>query len=166
MKILGIDVGFAITGWGIVEKDSASKNQMKLIDYGAIFTESDLEIHQRLELLYKALNKVIKEYKPDVLAVESIFFFKNQKTVINVAQARGVILLAGQLNKLPIFAYTPLQVKTALTGYGRADKQQIQKMVKLMFSLQEAPKPDDVADAIAIAVCHLNHSSSLLFKYK
>lgn len=156
MRVLGIDVGFAITGWSIVEKDSSYKNGMKLIEYGAIFTTPDNSFEERLHILFTDLNRIIVEFKPDHIAIESLFYFKNQKTVISVAQARGVILLSAQLNKLEIFNYTPLQVKTSITGYGRADKSQIQKMVKMVFGLKEAPKPDDVADAVAIAYCHLN----------
>jgi len=156
MRILGIDVGFAITGWSILEKDPTYKNGMNLIEYGAIITTPDDIFEQRLLILHKDLDKVIKEFKPSHIAVESLFFFKNQKTVMTVAQARGVILLTAQLNGLEIFNYTPLQVKTSVTGYGRADKTQIQKMVKMIFGLKEAPKPDDVADAVAIAYCHAN----------
>ncbi len=155
-RVLGIDVGIAITGWSIVEKDKMISNKNELIDYGAILTEPKQGISKRLEILYESLCEVIDNYQPNIMAVESIFYFKNQKTVINVSQARGVILLAGQHKQLPSFDYTPLQVKTAVTGYGRADKKQIQKMVKLIYGLEEVPKPDDVADAIAVATCHLN----------
>ncbi len=155
-KVLGIDVGFAICGWSIVQKDPNVSNKLQLIDYGAITTKSSQAEAKRLVLLYDELNKIIENYKPEVVAIESIFFFKNQKTVIKVAQARGVILMCAAKHNLPSFDYTPLQVKTALTGYGRADKEQIQKMVKLIYKLEEAPKPDDVADAIAVATCHSN----------
>lgn len=153
MIILGIDVGFAITGWSIIEKEKSYKNGMNLVDYGAIITEPKQEISLRLKQIYEGVVEVIKKYKPDIMAVESIFFFKNQKTVIDVSQARGVILLAGEQSNLEIKKYTPLQVKTSVTSYGRADKSQVQKMVKMIFSLEEIPKPDDVADAIAVAVC-------------
>lgn len=156
MRVLGIDAGFAIVGWSILETNPVYKNGLNLIEYGAILTTSDMSFEQRLELIFNDLNKIIKEFKPDDIAIESLFYFKNQKTVINVGQARGVILLSAQLNKLNIYDYTPLQVKTGVTGYGRADKAQIQKMVKMIFSLKEVPKPDDVADAIAIAYCHLS----------
>lgn len=156
MRILGIDVGFAITGWSILEKDPSFKNGMNLIEYGAILTTPDDIFEKRLLILHNDLDKIIKEFKPTHIAIESLFFFKNQKTVMTVAQARGVILLTAQLNGLEIFNYTPLQVKTSVTGYGRADKSQIQKMVKMIFGLKEAPKPDDVADAVAIAYCHAN----------
>ncbi len=156
MRVLGIDVGFAITGWSIIDKDPMYKNGMKLVEYGAIITTADDQFEKRLAILHQDLDKIIKDFKPTHIAVESLFFFKNQKTIITVAQARGVILLTAQLNNLEIFNYTPLQVKTSITGYGRAEKAQIQKMVKMVFGLKEAPKPDDVADAIAIGYCHVN----------
>ncbi|SRR5260221_243957 len=161
MRVLGIDTGFAIAGWSIIEKNKAKLNGLELIDYGAILTDAGIPIEQRLETLYNSLDKIIKEYKPDCVAIESLFFFKNQKTVMNVSQARGVIILTCKLNKLDIFDYTPLQVKTTVTGYGRAEKKQIQKMVKLILGLKEIPKPDDAADAIAIAICHINNSKLL-----
>ncbi len=156
MRVIGIDVGFAITGWSIIDKDPMARNHMKLVDSGALTTEAGQNIEHRLLKIFEGLVQVLNLYNPDVMAVESLFFFKNQKTVINVAQVRGIIVLAGELKKIPIFSYTPLQVKTAVTGYGRADKTQVQKMVKLIFSLNEVPKPDDIADAIAVGVCHLN----------
>ena len=153
MRVLGIDVGFAILGWSIVEKSGTKYN---LIDYGVIETSKDEKIETRLQQVYVNLNEVIKNYKPEVSAVESLFFFKNQKTIINVGQVRGVILLALVNNNLEIFDYTPLQVKVSVTGYGRAEKSQVQKMVKIICGLSEIPKPDDAADAIAIGICHLN----------
>jgi crossover junction endodeoxyribonuclease RuvC len=161
MKILGIDVGFAIAGWSIVETDSLQRNSMKLIEYGAAYTHAPEAIEDRITSIFHQLEKVIDEYSPDVMVVEDIFYFKNQKTIINVSQVRGVILLLGRLKNLKIYHYTPLQVKTAVTGYGRAEKAQVQKMVKLIFGLKEIPKPDDAADAIAIAVCHCNNNTYL-----
>lgn len=155
MRTLGIDVGFAICGWSIVEKE---KGQLKLIDYGVITTKSTEVEASRLTKVYDGLIDIIERYSPDNMSVEDLFFFKNQKTVIKVGQVRGVILLAGDKKGLPIFSYTPLQVKTAVTGYGRSEKEQIQKMVKLIFKLKEIPKPDDAADAVAVGVCHLNTS--------
>jgi crossover junction endodeoxyribonuclease RuvC len=151
--ILGIDVGIAITGWAILNSE---KNIVHLKDYGAIITESKLSIQDRLSKLYDGLDEIIRAYKPTDLAVESLFYFKNKKTIINVGQARGVILLAGAKNNLSVFHYTPLQVKIAVTGYGRASKIQIQNMVKSIFKLSEVPKPDDVADAIAVGYCHIS----------
>lgn len=155
-RVLGIDVGIAITGWSIAEKHPTFRNKNKLVDYGAVLTEPKQSTTVRLGIIYDELSEVVKKYQPSIMAVESLFYFKNQKTVINVAMARGVILLVAAHNNIPTFDYTPLQVKTALTGYGRADKKQIQKMVKLIYALEEIPKPDDVADAIAVATCHLN----------
>ncbi len=157
VRVMGIDVGFAINGWSIVDKDPSFKNGMNLVDYGAILTEAKTPIEDRLAKVYEELNDLIIRYTPDMMSVENLFFFKNQKTVINVGQVRGIILLAGKLNNVDIHSYTPLQVKTAVTGYGRADKSQIQKMVKLIFGLKEIPKPDDAADAIAAAVCDINN---------
>ncbi len=153
MKVLGIDVGFAITGWSIVEKE---RGVLSIIDYGVITTSPKESLPARLYEIYDGLKHIIKKYKPDHCAVESLFYFKNQKTVIDVAQVRGIILLAAQEKKLNIFNYTPLQVKIAVTGYGRAEKKQVQEMVKKIFNLLEIPKPDDAADAIAVSFCHLN----------
>jgi len=155
MKVLGIDIGIATTGWSIIEKEISS-NKSNLIAYGAITTFPDEIFEVRLKSLYEGVQSIIKEYSPTELAIESLFYFKNQKTVMSVSQARGVVLLACVQEKLDCFNYTPLQVKTAVTGYGKAEKKQIQKMVKLIYKLNEVPKPDDVADAIAIATCHLN----------
>lgn len=155
--ILGIDVGFAICGWSIIEKDSKFKNGMNLIEYGAILTSKNDSQPKRLNEVFQDLDTIIKKYKPTVMAVEDLFFFKNQKTVIGVGQVRGVILLVGEIHGLNIFNYTPLQVKTAITGYGRADKKDVQRMVQVLFGLKEIPKPDDAADAIAIGVCHSNN---------
>lgn len=164
MRVLGIDTGFAIVGWSIVEKDPMQKNGLKLVEYGAVVTESTLDMPKRLQEVYNKLDEIIKYYKPDAMAIESLFYFKNQKTVMTVSQARGVILLVAENNHLESFSYTPLQVKTTLTGYGRAEKKQIQKILKMMFSLDEVPKPDDAADAIAIAVCHVHNEFSQKLK--
>ncbi len=153
MRVIGIDVGFAIMGWSIIEKSGTKYN---LIDYGAIETKKVLGIAERLKIIHSELSYVIQKYQPMAAAVESLFFFKNQKTVINVAQVRGVILLCLASNNIQIFDYTPLQVKVSVTGYGRAEKNQVQQMVKLICGLNEIPKPDDAADAIAIGICHLN----------
>lgn len=159
MIVLGIDVGFAICGWAIVEKVTGKK--AVLHDFGIIETHKDEAIPFRLQKLHKGLTELIIHYKPKEIAIEEIFYFKNQKTVVNVAQARGVILLTAELHKLDIYGYTPLQVKQSLTGYGRAEKKQMQKMVQSYFKLESIPKPDDAADAIAIAVCHINSSTIL-----
>ena len=152
MKILGIDPGTAIIGWGLIRKD---KN-LKAIDYGCIKTSPDLSTAERLDKLHKELNSLIKKHKPGIVAVEDIFFFKNLKTAIKVSQARGVILLTAAKLKIKIAEYTPLQVKQAVACYGRADKRQVQEMVKTLLNLKEIPKPDDAADALATAICCAN----------
>jgi len=152
MIILGIDPGTAIIGFGAIKK----KKNLELIEYGCIKTSKDLSTAERLEKLNKELNSLILRLKPDIVAVEDIFFFKNLKTAIKVSQARGVILLSAQKKKINIEEYTPLQVKQAVACYGRADKAQIQKMVKTLLNLKEIPKPDDAADALAIAICCAN----------
>ncbi len=151
MIILGIDPGFAIVGVGIIEYKG---NKFRTIDYFALTTKAHTPIEERLKIIYDGITEAINEYKPDFIAVEELFFNNNAKTAIQVGQARGVILLAGVNANLPIYEYTPLQVKQAVVGYGRADKTQIQQMVKAILNLSEIPKPDDVADALAIAVCH------------
>lgn len=153
-KILGIDVGIATTGWSIVKKSESSKKPV-LISCGAIITKPETSPEIRLREIYENISDVIKNYEPEVCAVESLFYFKNQKTVIGVGQARGVLLLAASVNNLEVFSYTPLQVKISVAGYGRADKKQVQKMVQAIYGLTEVPKPDDIADAIAVSTCHL-----------
>lgn len=150
MIILGIDPGTAILGYGCVQAD---KNKNKLISYGCLKTPKDLGDASRLKILYRELIKLIKKFRPDCLAVEEIFFFKNSKTVIGVSQARGITILAAANSGIPVMEFTPLQVKQAVSGYGRAEKQQVQKMVKLLLGLAEIPRPDDAADALAIAIC-------------
>jgi len=149
MIILGIDPGTAATGFGIIKKN----RELKPIDYGLITTPADLSTAERLNRLHNELHLLIKKHKPDIVAVEDIFFFKNLKTAIKVSQARGVILLTAAKSKIPIFECTPLQVKQAITSYGRAEKIQVQKMVKVLLGLKEIPKPDDAADALAVAIC-------------
>ncbi len=152
MIILGIDPGIGRCGWGIVEgKNSA----FKALNYGCIETSSKKEIPQRLREIYEQIEEIIKKYSPDALAIEELFFNTNAKTAFVVGQARGVVLLAGARAKIPIFIYTPLQVKIALTGYGRAEKSQIGQMVKTLLKLNAVPKPDDTADALAIALSHI-----------
>lgn len=151
MIILGIDPGTATTGYGLVEKDG---QKFKMLDYGCVLTPAKTPLPDRIEQIFDELSEIIKEKKPDQIAVEELFFAKNTKTAISVAQARGGMLLAAKKAKVPVFEYTPLQVKMALTGYGRADKRQMQDMVRTLLSLSEIPKPDDAADALAIAMCH------------
>jgi len=150
MIILGIDPGTATTGFGVLE---SKQNKLKVLDVGCIETDKNLDMPERLNSIAKELKKIIKKYKPQVMAVEELFFFKNQKTVITVAQARGVIIFIGKNQGLEICEYTPLQVKQAVVGYGRAEKKQVQQMVKSILGLKEIPKPDDAADALAVAVC-------------
>ncbi|MCK4592065.1 crossover junction endodeoxyribonuclease RuvC [Candidatus Parcubacteria bacterium] len=154
MIILGIDPGTATTGYGVIEN---IKGKLKAVDYGCILTDKKLKMPERLDFLGEELKKIIKKYKPQAMAVEELFFFKNAKTIITVGQARGVILFVGKnISKkqgLDIYEYTPLQVKQAVVGYGRADKKQVQSMVKAILGLSEVPRPDDAADALAIAIC-------------
>ncbi len=161
MIILGVDPGYAITGYGVIEKLG---NKYKYLAHGVITTDSSLNFQERLKINHEELNKIIKQYKPELFSIEELFFAKNTKTAINVAQARGVIILTALQNNLKIYEYTPLQIKQALTGYGRADKNQIQQMVKILLNLKAIPKPDDAADALAIAITCGNSYKSLLNK--
>lgn len=156
MLILGIDPGIAILGYGLVRYEA---NKFTVIDYGAITTNAGTQMSNRLLRLYEGLIDIIEMYKPDAFAVEELFFNKNIKTALTVGHARGVAVLAGVKSGLPIYEYTPLQVKQAVVGYGRADKCQVQQMVKILLNLREIPKPDDVADALAVAICHGNSSN-------
>ncbi len=151
MRILGIDPGFAITGYSIIDYIG---NKFKLIDNGAILTKAGVSFPQRLTKIYDDLNLIIDKYLPEAIAVEELFFNQNTKTAINVAQARGVILIVGCKRGIPTFEYTPLQVKQAVTGYGRADKMQVQKMVQSILKIEKVPKLDDITDSMAIGICH------------
>ena len=151
MRILGIDPGYGITGYSIIDYIG---NKFKLIDSGAIKTDAKMSFPLRLSEIYTDLNKIIDEYEPDAISVEELFFNNNAKTAINVAQARGVILVVGCQREIPTFEYTPLQVKQAVVGYGRADKIQFQKMVKAILNVENLPKLDDTTDSMAIAICH------------
>lgn len=157
MRILGIDPGIAIVGYGIIDYIG---NKFKTIDYGAITTKAHTSLDSRLSIVYDGVCELIDKYKPDAVSIEELFFNTNVKTAITVAHARGVIVLASAKKGVETFEYTPLQIKQALTGYGRADKPQMQNMVKIMLGLNAIPKPDDVADALAVAVCHA-HSFAL-----
>jgi crossover junction endodeoxyribonuclease RuvC len=164
MIILGIDPGIAITGYGVIKYEG---NKFTTIDYGAVLTSPKSSMPERLSIINRDLSDLIEKYKPDAFAVEELFFNKNVKTALTVGHARGVVLLTAYVHGLNIFEYTPLQVKQAVVGYGRADKSQIQQMVKILLNLKEIPKPDDVADALAIAVCHA-HSCNMgeMFRIK
>ncbi len=157
MVILGIDPGYAIVGYGVI--DTTKKDMV--LDYGAITTPKEDSMPIRLQSIEGALNFLFEKFKPDVVAIEELFYFKNQKTVIPVAQARGVIVLTCQKYCGNIYEYTPLQIKQALTGHGRAEKAQVQYMVKAILGLNSIPKPDDAADALAVAICHSQTSSVL-----
>ncbi|MBA3758473.1 crossover junction endodeoxyribonuclease RuvC [Candidatus Saccharibacteria bacterium] len=152
MRILGIDPGTGILGFGVIDIDA--KNKARLVDAGVIRTPPNQEDSTRLVTIYDELHEIVTELKPEVMSVEKLFFAQNVTTAMSVAQARGVVLLCGKQHGLELFEYTPLQIKQALTGYGRADKKQIQEMVRVVLELTEVPKPDDCADALAAAICH------------
>lgn len=154
MKVLGIDPGTGRVGWGVVMHEKGTDS---LVEYGCFETTINSQLPERLQKIHTFIQKLIKKYKPDILSVESLFFATNVKTAFDVGAARGVILLAGEEANLPIFQYTPLQVKSSLTGYGKAEKNQIQFMVTKILHLKEIPKPDDAADAVAIAITHIFH---------
>ena len=161
MIVLGIDPGYAIVGYGVVEYNN---NHFRVLDFGAITTEAHTPFNERLERIYDCACALIARYNPDALAIEKLFFNTNQKTAIDVAQARGTLVLAAQKAKMPIFEYTPLQIKQSLVGYGRAEKHQVQIMVRDTLRLEAIPKPDDTADALAAAICHGYSHGSLLSK--
>lgn len=156
MRILGIDPGYAILGYGIVEMKG---NHFQVCGYGAVTTEASMSMTDRLKCIYDELTHIIARYEPDVASIEELFFNTNTKTAIMVGQARGVAILACANSGMEISEYTPLQIKQALAGYGRAEKKQVQMMVKTILNLSEIPKPDDTADALAAAICH-GHSSN------
>jgi len=159
MRILGIDPGYGITGFGVIE---AERNQYRLIRCGAITTPAGMDFSARLEIIYEDMRRLLEVAKPDAVAIEELFFGQNVTTGIGVAQARGVVLLAIRQAGLEVTAYKPMQVKQAVVGYGNATKHQVQDMTKRLLGLAEMPKPDDAADAIAIALCHARSSTSLL----
>ncbi len=161
MRILGIDPGYAIVGCGIIEYDG---HTFRTIEYGAVTTPADMEFSDRLLEIYRQITELITIYKPEALAIEKLFFNSNQKTAIDVAQARGVIILAAREADIPCYEYTPLQVKQAVVGYGRAIKRQVIEMTKKILNLSKTPKPDDVADALAIAICHAHTAPSRMNK--
>ena len=161
MRILGIDPGYGIIGFGLVD---ANRNQFQLLRCGAITTPAGMDFSARLEIIYEDMRKLLEVAKPDVVAIEELFFGQNVTTGIGVAQARGVVLLAIRQAGLEVTAYKPMQVKQALVGYGNATKHQMQDMTMRLLHLQAMPKPDAAADAIAIALCHARSSTSLLAK--
>ncbi len=164
MIILGIDPGIAIVGWGVIETDKSGIRQ-RAVDFGAITTSSSMKTEDRLLYLHREMNGILRKYTPDAAAIEELFFNTNQKTGIIVAEARGVILLSLRANDVPIYEYTPLQIKNSVAGYGRADKKMMTDMVTLLLRLKEKPKPDDTADALAAAICHGYTGTSRLQEY-
>lgn len=159
MIILGIDPGYAIVGFGVIRHE---RNRYVPLEYGAVSTPAETDFSRRLESIYDCLNVIMEKWHPDAVAVEKLYFNTNTTTAIGVAEARGVILLAAQKNHIPLFEYTPLQVKTAVTGYGRAEKPQVMEMTRRLLCLRQVPKPDDTADALAIAICHAQAAGSPL----
>lgn len=159
MIVLGIDPGYAIVGVGVVEYKNS---RFSLVNYGAITTDAGVPFNRRLEIIYDDLTAIIEKYKPAAMSVEKLFYNSNAKTVIDVSQARGVIMLAAQKTHTPVYEYTPLQVKQSVVGYGRAEKKQVQDMTRRILALSEIPKPDDAADALAMAICHAHSGSSML----
>ncbi len=162
MIILGIDPGLAIVGWGVVEY---SGSRFTTLGYGSIQTPAGMETEERLSVIYDGIKKLIETYRPDHMAIEELFFNTNQTTGIRVAEARGVIIMCAFRMGVKTFEYTPLQVKQAVVGYGRAEKKQVITMVTMFLGLKSPPKPDDTADALAIAVCHAHSGTSRLADY-
>ena len=161
MKIFGIDPGYAIVGWGVIDYKNPA---FTTLAYGAITTKAGVAPERRLQIIYEELDRLLKMYKPDAVAVEELFFNTNQKTAITVAEARGVIILAAINNGVEIFEYTPLQVKQSVVGYGRAEKRQVIDMVQRILHMSAPAKPDDASDALAMAICHARSVTSLLTK--
>ena len=163
MRILGIDPGYGITGFGVVE---ANRGNCRLVRCGAITTPAGMDFSARLEIIYEDMRQLLEVAKPDCVAIEELFFGQNVTTGIGVAQSRGVILLAIRQAGLEVFSYKPMQVKQAVVGYGNATKHQVQDMTRRILQLDAMPKPDDAADAIAIALCHARSSTSLLARLR
>ena len=157
MRIIGIDPGYAIVGFGVVDYIGG---KFSVKDFGAITTDKDTPFPKRLCEIYEDYCQILDNWKPDALSIERLYFTNNQKTGIDVAQARGIIIMAAAQRGIEINEYTPLQVKQAITGYGRAEKRQVMEMIKSFLNLEKVPKPDDTADALALAVCHANYSGT------
>jgi crossover junction endodeoxyribonuclease RuvC len=160
MIILGIDPGYAIVGYGVIEYKN---NHFTVLSYGAVITAAGTPFNERLEHIYDGIAEIIEKYKPVSLSIEKLFYNSNAKTVIDVSQARGVLILAAQKQGLSVCEYTPLQVKQSVVGYGRAEKKQVQEMTRILLNLEKIPKPDDAADALALAICHAHCSGSLMY---
>lgn len=159
MRILGIDPGIATVGFGVIEADGSD---LKMIRCGVISTKAGLRLSVRLRQIYDDMLELIDMFRPDAMAIEELFFNTNITTGISVAHGRGVIILAGEERQIPMFEYTPLQIKLALTGYGRAEKKQMMDMVKRQLGMSQTAKPDDASDALAAAICHARYSNSLM----
>jgi len=159
MIILGIDPGYAIIGWGVIRYE---RGRYIPVDFGAVTTPADMPFNRRLEVIYDDLSAILAQHRPDAVAVEKLYFQNNQKTAIDVAQARGVTMLAIHKSGAPVYEYTPLQVKSAVTGFGQAQKPQVMEMTKRLLRLKAVPKPDDTADALAIAICHAQYGGTPL----
>ena len=159
MLILGIDPGYAIIGWGVIRYE---RGKFIPVDFGAITTPAGMPFNRRLEVIYDEMTTLLSRHTPDAVAVEKLYFQNNQKTAIDVAQARGVTMLAIHKSGVPVFEYTPLQVKSAVTGFGQALKPQVMEMTKRLLRLKAVPKPDDTADALAIAICHAQYGGTAL----
>ena len=162
MRILGIDPGLAIVGWGVIDYQNT---RFRTVAYGSIQTPAHTRTEERLKLIFEGMRELIETYRPDALAVEELFFNTNITTGISVAEARGIILLSAEMAGIPVSEYTPLQVKQAVVGYGRAEKRQVISMVTRLLGLPKPPKPDDTADALAIAICHAHSGASALASY-
>lgn len=159
MRILGIDPGYAIIGWGVIAYE---RGRFAPLDFGAVTTPAGMPFGERLERIFNEITAIITTHNPEALAIEKLYFQNNQKTAIEVAEARGVLLLAAQQAGIPVFEYTPLQVKSAVTGYGQAQKPQVMEMTRRLLRLTKVPKPDDTADALAIAICHAQTGGTAL----
>ena len=162
MIILGIDPGLAIVGWGVIEYKAS---HFKVLGFGAIETPAGMPTEERLSMIFDGIRRLIETYRPDQMAVEELFFNTNITTGIRVAEARGVIIMCAHKMGVRIFEYTPLQVKQAVVGFGRAEKKQVITMVTMLLGLQKPPKPDDTADALAIAICHAHTGNSKISQY-
>lgn len=159
LRILGIDPGYAIVGYGVVD---TAPNRYRSAEHGAVVTKAHTDFNRRLEIIYDGITEIIEKYHPDCISIEKLYFQNNQKTAIYVAEARGVVLLAAQKAGVKVYEYTPLQVKSAITGYGKAEKYQVMEMTRRLLCLKEVPKPDDTADALAMAITHARIANSLL----
>ena len=160
MTIIGIDPGYAIVGYGIIQYE---RNRFSVLDFGAVTTPAGMDFPLRLKTIYEDLTYLFDKFRPDAMAIEKLFFNTNKTTAVDVAQARGVILLTAAEHGARVYEYTPLQVKQSVVGYGRAEKKQVQEMTKQLLGLSAVPKPDDTADALAMAICHAHSSASLFF---